>query len=251
MKALDRILIIVIVASLIVTLTGSLFLFHKSQGVEVNAEERTTIKVDNGIRNLGTIKRGDAISACFEICNTGDRDLIIDAVHPDCTCTQFFMGDEIVPPGGKTTIVLNIDTLNKLGEQEINAVVSANIPERHFLLRIKFDVDGYTPFKGDDIHFAADTIYVGKVKKNNQLSIRQFVRNDTKTDINIVSTYTDCSCLSFPRPASILHSGESLQLDLTLNNNVHGPFSKKARLGFVLDESVHYISFVVTGETVD
>lgn len=50
-------------------------------------QSKTTIRVDKRMIDLGKYKKQEIKKAMFTVKNTGNKDLIIDKVEPDCHCT--------------------------------------------------------------------------------------------------------------------------------------------------------------------
>ncbi|MBQ1649054.1 MAG: DUF1573 domain-containing protein [Bacteroidales bacterium] len=100
----------------------------------------TSIEIPNKTQRLGEIERGDTISVPFMICNTGPELLIIESVHPDCSCTNYELMQNQIPSGEETKLILTIETERKYGHQQINAVIECNSEEGFHVIKVLFDV---------------------------------------------------------------------------------------------------------------
>ncbi|MBR1473433.1 MAG: DUF1573 domain-containing protein [Paludibacteraceae bacterium] len=100
----------------------------------------TSIEIPNKTQQLGEIERGDTISASFMIRNTGSEMLIIESVHPDCSCTNYELLQNQILSGEETKLTLTIETERKYGHQQINAVIDCNSEEGFHIIKVLFDV---------------------------------------------------------------------------------------------------------------
>lgn len=210
---------------------------------------KTALVIPHNVVNLGSLARGAVASAVFYIKNVGADTLFIDGITPDCTCTQYFLGTFIVPPQDSTSLVLYITTDGKIGPQEINALVSANTEDRHYIVKVLFEVDGMNVGSDQRVSFVMDTINVGSVRIGHDYSIKQYIRNSTLENIPLVETYTSCRCLSFSQYPSLLQVGLSAPISLSFTPEEAGYFERRATVGISLNGKVQHVSFILMGES--
>jgi len=74
--------------------------------------------------------------AKYSFVNIGKKDLIIEEVAPDCTCTGYTLDKRRVLPGDTGTIRLKYSTKDKFGEAKVYATITANTQTRLYSLEI-------------------------------------------------------------------------------------------------------------------
>jgi len=97
---------------------------------------KTTIIVEPRLINMGTIKKEEKKTAVFSVRNTGNNDLIIKTVEPDCHCTIVFWTKEPVKPKGVANITLEYDN-SITGIFQRTATVYTNSSEEVLILTIR------------------------------------------------------------------------------------------------------------------
>jgi hypothetical protein len=74
--------------------------------------------------------------ARYPFVNTGEKDLIITEIVPDCTCTGYTLDKKRISPGDTGTILLKYSTKDKFGNAKVYATIAANTPTRLYSLEI-------------------------------------------------------------------------------------------------------------------
>ena len=77
----------------------------------------------------------------YNFINTGGHNLEIEYINPDCTCTDYKLSSKRVAPREQGTIQLVFNTEDRIGQQEIFAIVKANTEDRFYRLLLKADVE--------------------------------------------------------------------------------------------------------------
>lgn len=84
--------------------------------------------------DVGATKRNNAVSATFELKNTGNAPLIISRVEADCDCTAPEWPRTPIMPGQTAVITLQYDA-SSAGQFQKGAIVTANTtPAQHSLI---------------------------------------------------------------------------------------------------------------------
>lgn len=255
MKKFDKYLTIVLSALLLWIVVGGLYLLLDRDDTDlfITADGRinTTISIPNNIINLGVVSQGSLISSTFFIYNSGNDTLYLDHIQPDCSCTNYYMGTNVVPPHDSTSLVLFITTEGKIGPQQINTVVSANTDDRHYIVKLLFEVSGFNPQAEQDVGFVTDTIYIGHVLLGKEYLIKQYIRNNSNKDIQLVDFYTSCRCVSFTDHPTTVKPGISDPILLSIKPDASGEFSRKVTIGINKDGSIQHLSFYIDGNCID
>jgi hypothetical protein len=90
--------------------------------------------------DLGTVGRGRQVGARFELANTGEGDLHLLRVEPECACTVVDY-DETIPPGGVGHLAATLDTSRVKGSLRRLIGVETDDPSRpHVTLTLRADV---------------------------------------------------------------------------------------------------------------
>ena len=87
------------------------------------------------------ISEGDTISAKYIIRNTGEYPLYLLSVIPECSCTSHSVEKKLLSKGDTTAIILNFDSKNKGGFNNIRTIIRANTKEQmhklQFIVSVK------------------------------------------------------------------------------------------------------------------
>jgi hypothetical protein len=74
--------------------------------------------------------------AKYSFINIGQKDLVIQEIDPDCTCTGYSLDKKEVHPGDTGHIILRYPTKDKVGEAKTYAIVTANTATKLYSLEI-------------------------------------------------------------------------------------------------------------------
>jgi hypothetical protein len=96
------------------------------------ATERGTprIVVEEPIFDFGSMEVGTKREHSWVIRNEGDADLHITSVRPSCGCTNTQMADDIIPPGGYSTLSSVLDLPRQVGPVRKNIAIYSNDPQQ-------------------------------------------------------------------------------------------------------------------------
>lgn len=86
----------------------------------------TKLSFINKRADFGNVPPDTLLVQTFNFINTGNNNLIINYVNPDCICTGYTLSEDTILPGDTAHINLKFDTHNKYGSQKIYTIVSAN-----------------------------------------------------------------------------------------------------------------------------
>jgi hypothetical protein len=87
-----------------------------------------------------TVPADTVLVAKYPFINTGKKDLIIQEIDPDCTCTGYTLDKKRLIPGDTGHIVLRYSTKNKIGNAKAYVSVTANTPTKIYSLEIAASV---------------------------------------------------------------------------------------------------------------
>lgn len=110
-------------------LVGTLVILMFAVPVLSGASPIITFKEE--VHNFGKVLSGEAVSATFEVTNTGDEKLVIEKIRTSCGCTKTIQGNKELAPNEKTKIVATLDTVGmKAGNKKKSVWVLSNDPKR-------------------------------------------------------------------------------------------------------------------------
>jgi len=75
---------------------------------------------------MGTVNKGDVISAEYEFTNEGDQPLIITNYEVECSCTSAEFPKQPIPPGQSGKITVKFDTKSAYDRQDRKVVIVSN-----------------------------------------------------------------------------------------------------------------------------
>lgn len=116
----------------------------KQKQITIDSQDsiaQTTLKWKNKICDFGIVKQDTIISAQYTFYNTGDKELIILYVNPDCNCTSYELSRKKIPINDSAFIKLSLNTQNKIGKQHLYTTVCANTKARMYKLTLKAYVE--------------------------------------------------------------------------------------------------------------
>lgn len=106
-----------------------------------SADQLTTIQWIDSVKNLGRINEGQKLEIVFRFKNTGDKQLIIQAVQPSCGCTVADYPKEPIAPGKEAEITGSFDSKGRDGLQRKEITVIANTKgSTHHIVRFEVEV---------------------------------------------------------------------------------------------------------------
>ncbi len=133
--------------------------------------------------NMGRITWNHAAVATFNVINTGDKDLFIMNVHPDCGCTVVTWTHGAIPPGaaGAISITYNAEMLGRFTK---GIEVSTNAFEHPVYLTVSGHVvkeleeySGDFPFCVGDIYLNANELEFDDVHRGQYPGLAMMIYN--------------------------------------------------------------------------
>ncbi len=103
-------------------------------------EALTSMSVDKYRVDFGDVVGDTLLQAKFTLRNSGENDLVIHYVNPDCHCTGYSLSKNVIAPSDTASLVLKFDTAGKVYEQKIVTTLSANTPDQMYRFTIKANV---------------------------------------------------------------------------------------------------------------
>lgn len=103
--------------------------------------ELTDLEFKTKVIDLGNIIEGDSVvRANYVFKNSGDKDLLIEYVNPDCTCTDYDFSKDTIPSGKEGFVELTYNIKDKIGSQKLYAVMKANTEAQFYKLIFKLNI---------------------------------------------------------------------------------------------------------------
>jgi hypothetical protein len=90
-------------------------------------KKSTNIKVSKTFIDVGEKKWNVPVKVSLAFVNTGENDLFIESVEPDCHCTVASFSADAIKPKDSTIVSLQYDAKN-LGPFQSSAMVTTNSP---------------------------------------------------------------------------------------------------------------------------
>ena len=99
--------------------------------------DATTIAFEQAEYDLGSYVAGDTVHAVFKFKNTGESDLLIDAVKASCPCARLTYPEGIIEPQETGEVQAAIGTADKAGGQvkDFTVLYNGNPPVERVTLR--------------------------------------------------------------------------------------------------------------------
>ena len=105
-----------------------------------NLEDRTVTISACSKKSIefGIIPNDTIVQAIFHIRNTGEKNLIIDEVDVECSCTGYILENDTILPDGETNLIVTFNTKGKeKGLQRKLISIRANTVKEYSSLFIK------------------------------------------------------------------------------------------------------------------
>ena len=103
-------------------------------------ESVTSIKLLNRYIDLGDVNADTIIGADYFMINTGENELHVKYINPDCSCTKYESSSNTISPRDTLRISLYVNTKNKMGSQKLSTVIRTNTSEQFHKITLKFRV---------------------------------------------------------------------------------------------------------------
>jgi hypothetical protein len=86
--------------------------------------------------DFNAVSRDTVLIAKYPFINIGKKDLVIQEIDPECTCTGYTLDKKRIQPGDTGYIILRYPTKDKVGEAKAYATVTANTATKIYSLEI-------------------------------------------------------------------------------------------------------------------
>jgi len=106
----------------------------------VNALPVSSLEFDRQIIDFGDVRQDTLLTATYIARNTGQNDIVIAYVNPECICTSYRVSKTRVSPSDTLSIVLTLDTTGKRYGQILHTTVRANTNEKMHRLLLKANI---------------------------------------------------------------------------------------------------------------
>ena len=115
---------------------------NKEQENQIKKDNNSITKLEfiNKITDFGNVPQDTILLSYFYFINTGDNELIINDVIPDCNCTGYKLSKDTVMPADTAYIKLEFNTEGKFGKQKKYTLVSANTKAELYKLTLKANI---------------------------------------------------------------------------------------------------------------
>ena len=84
------------------------------------------IKFKETKKDLGTVNKGDIVTADYEFTNEGDQPLVITSYEVECSCTTADFPKQPIHPGQTGKITVKFDTKSAYDRQDRKVVIVSN-----------------------------------------------------------------------------------------------------------------------------
>lgn len=72
----------------------------------------------------------------FVFINTGNSNLIIEYVNPDCTCSNYNLSSHLIIPGDTGKINIEVESNGLNGPKKVHSIMAANTEEKFYKLSL-------------------------------------------------------------------------------------------------------------------
>lgn len=107
---------------------------------EYSIDSGAKLTFKNKTIDFGNISADTLLTAKYKFFNTGENDVVIYYVNPDCSCTNYYLSNDTILPGDSAFIILEFSTANRFGQQKIYATVCANTFDKFYKLTLKTNI---------------------------------------------------------------------------------------------------------------
>ena len=92
----------------------------------ISAPAQAKIKFKEAKKDLGTVMKGEVVTAEYEFTNEGDQPLIITNYEVECSCTSADFPKQPIAPGQGGKITVKFDTKNAYDKQDRKVIIVSN-----------------------------------------------------------------------------------------------------------------------------
>ena len=194
--------------------------------VVIGQNSSPKIAVKETKHDFGTIVEGELAKYNYEIQNVGNADLVINRVNASCGCTAVKPEKSLLKPNEKTTIKIEFNSSNRLGQQDKYVYVFSNDPKTPEL-KLSFTgvvVDKSAAVMKDGkaprLKLEKNSYDFGNVTEGKVVETTVKFKNEGNTVLLINDVKTSCGCTAALLSSKELKPGESgtLRIDLDTAN---------------------------------
>ena len=108
----------------------------------MNAQLRTEQELSFQQKSVdfGRVPNDTILYVKYVMENVSNKDVRINYVNPECSCTDYWISKNIVSPKDTASIILKIDTTNKYGKEKLYTIVNYGDNKKMFKLTTKLEV---------------------------------------------------------------------------------------------------------------
>lgn len=107
----------------------------------INNENKDTslsrILFKSKIIDLEPISVDSTMTAKFIFTNVGSKNLIIEYVNPDCTCSNYKLSSNTISPGDTGFVQLEVESNGFSGQKKVYAIMATNTEDRFYKILLK------------------------------------------------------------------------------------------------------------------
>ena len=201
-------------------------------------------------QDLGSVERGVLLEAKFEIVNSSNDTLRILNINPDCSCTGYRISKTTLAPHQSDTLILTIDTENKIGDNQITATFEANTPQRIHFVSVEFSVplDTQVPEK---IQLGQESLDFGSVPYGERVEIIQEIYNPNWDDIRLLSWESSSPEVSMELSPIIVPAHHSIKNRVYVRPKTSGQYYQKVAITYNKGGNKYMKTFHISGNVYD
>ncbi|KUO59040.1 hypothetical protein APF79_10450 [bacterium BRH_c32] len=188
-----------------------------------NLFAQPAISVEKPSFDFGVIHEGENVTHSYEIINTGNSDLKITRVYASCGCTAVEPEKDLLKPGEKTSVMIEFNSIGRLGAQEKYIFINSNDPKQKELrLHFKADVQP----KVEEVNNTESKLTLtknyfdfGNIKEGKIVEVTIAFKNSGKKDLIIKDVKTSCGCTAVLLSSKKLKPGEQGDMRIELDTS--------------------------------
>ena len=131
---------ILFIGALILFVSSLVSILYKRKKADYSGLEVTDIRVSRKLIDVGDRRKNDSVIATYVFYNTGNKDLVIRSVEPDCHCTVPEFSKDPVKPNDSIAIRLKYDS-SIPGVFQSSALVTTNSKQTPTLLIMRGKIE--------------------------------------------------------------------------------------------------------------
>lgn len=121
-------------------ITFTIIMFPAIVMAQSGRETEKKLTFLNKTVNLGNVSNNTILNARFYFVNSGQQQVKIEYVNPDCSCTNYLLSQKIILPSDTAYVELQVNTNDKYGLNKIYSTMKADTFVKMYKLTIIFNV---------------------------------------------------------------------------------------------------------------